>query len=1162
MEACEGILTDSEAGKDPQVPGGYDHLEDYTFTVCVPNSPGFTLTFEGVFALEQDYDFLHIYDGADKNAPLIGSFTGTQSPGTITTSSSCVTFHFISDANVSAAGFSLTWDATPPEPTPPVFDPSAEVDCESTSVQFTLDQEISCTEIKPENFQFNGPSGSGIQQVNAINCQNGKTKSFDVVFNSPLNESGRYYLNFSFTFIDICGNVYFFEINTFFDIINCPLKVDLKGGPNFCEGGCINLFADAKGGNPATYSFDWNNGTNGPAVRKFCPQSDTIIYVEVSDASPSPSAKDSIILTMIPSPTITPGPDTLCRNDAIFNYNATPVGGFWEGQGFIDTNAGTFRPSKASNGWNAIVYHAPNGCTDTVSLFILPINAGPTDIACVSSASFKVRGGNPGNGFWSGSVNIDAAGNYTPSDTAFTDTVTYHAPNGCKAKKLVKNVDSVTVQLPDTLCINDPEITLNFNPFGGVWSTVFTPSGNDGITNNRLGSFNPGVGGAGTHQLQYDVFGCFATTSITIIDIHAGADQVVCPQQDTFNLTGVTPPGGYWTGLGIIDSTTGLFDPGFNNNQNFNTTLNYSLNGCVDQRIIYVFQTAITQDTLSFCPTDAPGTLGKLGIITTPGGGIWQGTGISSIDSITPGDFDSTFTYVYYTQNTCTDSLLIEIYPHVVTQNDTVVCPVSPNFNLNAKPTGGIWSGFGIVDSVNGTFSPPLTGRGSYFVQYELNGCSDLVNVTVDSVDVFINDHKDKVCHNNTPISLSGIPGNGKWFGNGFQDSTSGEFIPTLAGPGWHTVYYQIGSGACAILDSSQIFVRDSLSIEILPDSLGDSLRVCFGEELNFYGQASGGYSLFGYEYNWKPKGERTPALTMVSDSSRYVVVAVSDQCSKPASDSVYVQVESEITYTTQVNSPVCYGSFSWGTFIPTSVSNYNVSWLTNPPIDSAHADSILHGRYQAIITNLDNQCQQLADINIPSYPYLNANFDFTPKSCLVYPDTSVYFINMSTGVEYGTWYFELDTLSLEETYQNNSNPIQYYADSGKYDVQLTVFNGNGTCSSTMKKEICVEPQTKVNIPSSFTPNNDGINDVFPSLHFINGKWLPKGIGIQDYEMKIFDRWGKLIYELNGDKPAWNGGFDNDINKILPQGVYVYQLKLFLKTPIIETSHGKVTLLR
>ncbi len=88
----------------------------------------------------------------------------------------------------------------------------------------------------------------------------------------------------------------------------------------------------------------------------------------------------------------------------------------------------------------------------------------------------------------------------------------------------------------------------------------------------------------------------------------------------------------------------------------------------------------------------------------------------------------------------------------------------------------------------------------------------------------------------------------------------------------------------------------------------------------------------------------------------------------------------------------------------------------------------------------------------------------------------------------------------------------------------------------TSKKDGCmVKDSVKVNvlkedffyIPSAFSPNNDGRNDVF----------RPVANGVREYKIQLYNRWGQLIFQTNNIREGWNGKFHN-INQ--PVGVYIY----------------------
>lgn len=91
---------------------GADYTDDERTitTIAPPGATNVTVTFNN-FNLEDTWDYLYIYDGADIDAPLIGYYTGTNNPGTVTSSGGSLTFEFRSDCNTLAAGWQAVFSS-------------------------------------------------------------------------------------------------------------------------------------------------------------------------------------------------------------------------------------------------------------------------------------------------------------------------------------------------------------------------------------------------------------------------------------------------------------------------------------------------------------------------------------------------------------------------------------------------------------------------------------------------------------------------------------------------------------------------------------------------------------------------------------------------------------------------------------------------------------------------------------------------------------------------------------------------------------------------------------------------------------------------------------------------------------------------------------------
>ena len=139
----------------------------------------------------------------------------------------------------------------------------------------------------------------------------------------------------------------------------------------------------------------------------------------------------------------------------------------------------------------------------------------------------------------------------TPLDPVNGD----HPPVVTTAIILIVPDPDATITPVDTLCIENNPVTLKAHDSGGTWS-------GDGVTNN---SFDPGSAGAGNHVVRYDITdanGCSDFDQITIT-VMPSPPAIINPikilyiNEPPVTLT-ASPPGGNWTGNGVINST---FDP-------------------------------------------------------------------------------------------------------------------------------------------------------------------------------------------------------------------------------------------------------------------------------------------------------------------------------------------------------------------------------------------------------------------------------------------------------------------------------------------------------------------------------------------------------------------------------------------------------------------------
>ena len=115
----------------------------------------------------------------------------------------------------------------------------------------------------------------------------------------------------------------------------------------------------------------------------------------------------------------------------------------------------------------------------------------------------------------------------------------------------------------------------------------------------------------------------------------------------------------------------------------------------------------------------------------------------------------------------------------------------------------------------------------------------------------------------------------------------------------------------------------------------------------------------------------------------------------------------------------------------------------------------------------------------------------------------------------------------------------------------------NHRLADTSKSNIrTVEPLPTLFVPNAFTPNNNGVNDVFL---FKAVALLPDSVQDNNFKMSIFNRWGQQVFEANSQHDGWDGTFNG---QACQQDVYVYIISAQGLDGSLLYRKGTITLLR
>ena len=231
-------------------------------------------------------------------------------------------------------------------------------------------------------------------------------------------------------------------------------------------------------------------------------------------------------------------------------------------------------------------------------------------------------------------------------------------------------------------------------------------------------------------------------------------------------------------------------------------------------------------------------------------------------------------------------------------------------------------------------------------------------------------------------------------------------------------------------------------------------------------------------------------------------------------------------------------------------ISPYTYLWSNGNT--TTMINNLYGGNYTVIITDANNCIiseqffidpdlieDPISDFNV--VPNLNMHHLYRQlDNPILFIDKSIDEFTIITN-----WFWE-----FEDGFSSNDQDTKHsFSEIGDFNVTLAIENLLG-CVDTITKRVIIE-EFLLYIPNSFTPQDDGINDVF----------LPKGIGVKNYNLNIYNRWGKHFFTSNDLNTGWNGSTDRK-DKIAQNGVYVYLINVTDVFGEKHTYNGQVTLIK
>jgi gliding motility-associated-like protein len=347
-----------------------------------------------------------------------------------------------------------------------------------------------------------------------------------------------------------------------------------------------------------------------------------------------------------------------------------------------------------------------------------------------------------------------------------------------------------------------------------------------------------------------------------------------------------------------------------------------------------------------------------------------------------------------------------------------------------------------------------------------------------------------------------------------------------------------VHDGSCIGIDTAVVGSSSNLSATIT-NVVNETCGMSNGSATV---NVNGGTTPFNYQWNTIPPQTTQTATNLIAGNYSVTVTDV-NACS--ASLNVIITVSGGPAASITATNAHCNQPDGSANATATGGSgHYSFTWNNGDTTSSIN--NLIPGVYSVTVN--DGYCNSAATVSITNQAGPQADFTFHPNPITI-NNAQVTFSSETTGATSWLWNFGDGTGTFSGDFVTHT-----YSSVGNYEVTLVVTDIYG-CPDTITQEVVVNDVFSIYIPNSFTPDGDGLNDVFQAygLSWEDGK----------YEMNIYNRWGNIVYHTTDPNQPWNGGLNNNPDRsLLIPDVYVYYIKVKGLNYRDMVYTGSVTLLK
>ena len=378
-----------------------------------------------------------------------------------------------------------------------------------------------------------------------------------------------------------------------------------------------------------------------------------------------------------------------------------------------------------------------------------------------------------------------------------------------------------------------------------------------------------------------------------------------------------------------------------------------------------------------------------------------------------------------------------------------------------------------------------------------------------------------------------------------------------LVGYGNHPINLapnSLGTYTATVYDNNGCSNSDTISLvsgtNLIINSPG-LFEICLGDSAVICSDGSGGLGSSFYQWSWSNSAscegiDNCCQTVNPTDTTQYMIT-LEDGCTTPVSSFITVIVNPIPTIAYGVlDSEGCppFKAYFNGS---SSMDNSTIYWdFDNDGVDDIINQNIQSGEIEFTDYTYENSGYYTINLTVVSEQGCSSSMAIQDY-IYVYPSPIASFITNPNTTTNLTPFVEVDATSsigvdsllswnFDDPFNSDTSHsevvLHQYSDTGHYYIALDVVNVHG-CHDYDTVLFSVTPDFTLYAPNTFSPNDDGTNDGFKLI----------GIGIVEYELWIFDRWGEQIFYTVDQSIEWAGDYRSN-GVTVPIGTYIWKARI------------------